>query len=624
MNNLKENNRVYNDKKICFIICSNDEQQLQECLLYLSLLKVPEGYERELLVITDAKSMTSGYNEGMNASDAKYKIYLHQDSFIIYADFLEAMLKVFKKDKKIGMMGIIGAETLSKDGVMWHEDRCGNFYRLDSMIKDGLIGLEHLKRGVREVDVVDGFFIATQYDIPWREDLLDGWDFYDVSQCMEFKRAGYKIVVPGQKEVWVNHVCGAPSFWTYNKYRKIVLEEYPEIKEKRPERLRILFLHSKQIVLIGLPYTLNELGHSIFIPEGTVELNGRHECDVEYVEELLEEGHYDLVVTYDFSPGTAEACTNMGVKYYSWVYDSPLMELYDEQALADNCYISVFDKKQMERLEERGFKHMFYLPLASEVDAFGAVSIKKRDEKKYAADVSFVGRLYDNRGYDELFGEGDEKLKEEADKLVSSLDCVWDGKTNLFGKASDELIEHIVSKAPSANWEAWKIDKRYWAESMMLVRRCNEVERIKILNYLGERYNVVLYSDDSEKKMLKNITIKPWLDYGQEMPKAFYLSKINLNITSRSIESGVPQRVWDILSVGGFCLTNYQPELEDYFEIGKDLDVYHNLEELDEKIDYYLKHDEERVRIAINGYKKMRKYHTTTERLKKALAYIYE
>jgi spore maturation protein CgeB len=108
------------------------------------------------------------------------------------------------------------------------------------------------------------------------------------------------------------------------------------------------------------------------------------------------------------------------------------------------------------------------------------------------------------------------------------------------------------------------------------------------------------------------------------MPKAFYLSKINLNITSRSIESGVPQRVWDILSVGGFCLTNYQPELEDYFEIGKDLDVYHNLEELDEKIAYYLKHDEERVRIAINGYKKMRKYHTTTERLKKALAYIYE
>jgi spore maturation protein CgeB len=615
--------KVYNEKKICFIICTNDEQQLQECLLYLSLLNVPEGYETELLTITDAKSMTSGYNEGMNASDAKYKIYLHQDTFIINADFLNAMLKVFKKDKKIGMMGIVGAEKLSKDGIMWHEDRCGNFYFLDMYGAEKGINIKHIKRGIREVEAVDGFLMATQYDIPWREDIFDGWDFYDVSQCMEFRRAGYKVVVPGQKDLWVNHVCGAPSFWTYNKYRKIALQEYPEIAEGQEGKLRILFLHSKQIILIGLPLALTELGHTVFIPpEARVELNGRHQCDVDLVEELLEEGNYDLVVTYDFSPGTAEACTNLGVRYYAWVYDSPLMELYDKQALADNCYISVFDKRQLERLKEQGLKHVFYVPLSSEVDAFGAVRIKKRDEKKYTCDVSFVGRLYDRRGYDELFGEGDAKLKKEADEVVSSLNCVWDGKTNLFGKASDELIEFIASKAPAQNWEAWDIDKRYWAESMMLVRRCNEVERVKILNFLGERYNVVLYSDDSEKKMLKNITIKPWLDYGQEMPKAFYLSKINLNITSRSIESGVPQRVWDILSVGGFCLTNYQPELEEYFEAGKDLDVYHNLEELDEKIAYYLKHDEERIRIAINGYKKMRQYHNTNERMKTVLEYL--
>jgi spore maturation protein CgeB len=624
MNTLKENNhKIYNEHKICFIICTNDEQQLQECLLYLSLLKVPEGYETELLTITDAKSMTSGYNEAMNASDAKYKIYLHQDSFIVKRDFLDEMLKLFKKDKKIGMMGIVGAEKLSKDGVMWHEQRCGNFYRLDELIKGGYDSIVHLKRGIKEVEVIDGFFMATQYDIPWREDLLDGWDFYDVSQCMEFRRAGYKIVVPGQKEVWVNHVCGAPSFWHYNQYRELVLGEYPEIKENQPGRLRIAFIHSTQIKLIGLPFALQEMGHSVTIPEGQVELNIRRQCDVDTVEEILEEGHYDLVVTYDFSSGVAEACDNMGVKYYAWTYDSPLMALYSEQALLDSCYISVFDKKQLERLQYRGMKHLFHLPLASEVETFGSVSIKKRDEKKLITDISFVGRLYDKRGYERLFGEGDEKLQKEADALVASLNCVWDGKTDLFGQASDELIAHIISKEPKENWKEWHIDKRYYAESLMLIRRCNELERIKILNFLAEKYKITLYSDDSEKPMLKNVVVRPWVDYLQEMPKVFYLSKINLNISSRSIESGVPQRVWDILSVGGFCLSNYQPELEDYFEFGKDLDVFHNLEELDEKVAYYLKHEEERVRIAINGYKKMRKYHDIKARLTKALEYIY-
>ena len=108
------------------------------------------------------------------------------------------------------------------------------------------------------------------------------------------------------------------------------------------------------------------------------------------------------------------------------------------------------------------------------------------------------------------------------------------------------------------------------------------------------------------------------------MPKVFYLSKINLNITSRSIESGVPQRVWDILAVGGFCLTNYQPELEDYFEIGKDLEVYHNTEELVEKVDYYLKHEEQRVRIAMNGYQKVKNCHTYYNRWNVIIDKIFE
>ena len=115
-----------NSKKICFIICTNDEFQLEECLMYLQLLEVPEGYSMEILTIADAKSMCAGYNEGMLASDAKYKVYIHQDTFIVERKFIKKMIKMFKKDKRIGMMGIIGAEKLSKDGVMWHEQRCGN------------------------------------------------------------------------------------------------------------------------------------------------------------------------------------------------------------------------------------------------------------------------------------------------------------------------------------------------------------------------------------------------------------------------------------------------------------------------------------------------------------------
>lgn len=612
-----------NDKKICFIICTNDDTQLNECLMYLDLLEKPADFEIELLTVQDARSMTSGYNEAMNSSDAKYKIYLHQDTFIIQKDFLKRIINLFKKDASIGLIGIVGAEMLSKDAVMWHEKRCGNFYRLDELIKNGFDNIEYVKKNHLFVEVVDGLLMATQYDIPWREDILKGWDFYDVSQCIEFQRRGYKIAVPAQKNNWVIHACGAPSFWHYNENREIVLREYPEIQKRK--YLRILFIHSYQITLYGLAYSLENMGHSVNVAAYKVDLGNVKEEEIDLIAEDLEEGHYDLVVTYDFSINVSKACQRRKVKYYSWVYDSPLLELYTDEACSAYNYISVFDKNQFERLKkDTKLQHLFYLPLASEVDVFGKVSIRKKDEKKYDADVAFVGRLYNNRGYEQLFDEDSDSLKNEADEVVKSCGCLWDGKNNLYGKASENLIEHICAHENSKAWKTYHVDKRYYAESMKLVRRCNEIERIEILDVLASKYKTVLYTSDAPQNVLDNVIIRPWVDYWSEMPKVFYLSKINLNITSRSIESGVPQRVWDILAVGGFCLTNYQPELEDYFEIGKDLEVYHNTEELVEKVDYYLKHEEQRVRIAMNGYQKVKNCHTYYNRWNVIIDKIFE
>ena len=45
----------------------------------------------------------------------------------------------------------------------------------------------------------------------------------------------------------------------------------------------------------------------------------------------------------------------------------------------------------------------------------------------------------------------------------------------------------------------------------------------------------------------------------------FRNSKINLNPTAKGIRSGIPLRIFDILSCSGFLLTNYQSELSDHF-----------------------------------------------------------
>lgn len=52
-----------NEKKICFIMCTNNAQYEAEAMHFISKLHVPQGYEIDAISIRDAKSLTSGYNE---------------------------------------------------------------------------------------------------------------------------------------------------------------------------------------------------------------------------------------------------------------------------------------------------------------------------------------------------------------------------------------------------------------------------------------------------------------------------------------------------------------------------------------------------------------------------------
>lgn len=216
------------DKKICFIICYDQELYLKECLLYLQQLHVPDGFSTDLLTIVDAPSMTEGYQAAMEESDARYKIYMHQDVFIIYPYFLDSLVQIFQSTPRIGMIGMVGSSVFPSDYMMWSDKRIGNIYHRDMPPYDRQAYRYDLSHGLSTVDYIDGLLMATAYDLPWRTDFLDGWDFYDVSQSFEFRMQGYKIVVPEQHHPWYVHDDGMLlSLWDYDKYRRICMERYP-------------------------------------------------------------------------------------------------------------------------------------------------------------------------------------------------------------------------------------------------------------------------------------------------------------------------------------------------------------------------------------------------------------
>lgn len=217
------------DRKIAFIICVNNMQYYEECVRYIQELDVPEGYCTDILCIQEADSMTQGYNGGMQASDAKYKVYLHQDTFILNRSFINDIVKIFCEDESIGMIGVLGANKLPSDANCYLSWNIGNIEAYNGKAAiDTDFFVQSREQKWSAVEAIDGLIMVTQYDIPWREDVFDGWDFYDVSQSLEMKRHGYKVVIPYQETPWCYHDCGCSKLKKYDYYRERAIREYPE------------------------------------------------------------------------------------------------------------------------------------------------------------------------------------------------------------------------------------------------------------------------------------------------------------------------------------------------------------------------------------------------------------
>lgn len=219
-----------NDKKIAFIICTNNSLMYEECLKYIQLLIIPENYQVDIIAVKDAKSMLAGMDEGRSMTDAKYKVFMHQDVFILNKYFLQNILDIFAMDSDIGLIGMIGSSELPKNGIMWNGTRKGNLFTEYSKDLKYCDFSWKVSDGVMDVNVVDGLMMITAYDLPFRKDVFDAWDFYDLSTSMEYKKAGYRVVVPSQPQPWCVHDDGTIlSVWDYNKYRKLFLELYGDL-----------------------------------------------------------------------------------------------------------------------------------------------------------------------------------------------------------------------------------------------------------------------------------------------------------------------------------------------------------------------------------------------------------
>lgn len=389
--------------------------------------------------------------------------------------------------------------------------------------------------------------------------------------------------------------------------------------------MKILFYRYGSICEPDIIKTFQKMGLTVL--EETTEIRQKKLSNpdrIKLVENVLKEHHPLFVFSINFYPVIAEICHIYRIFYLCWTVDSPVPELFSPSIKHDTNRIFLFDRAQYNRFSPYNPGCFYYLPLAAAAERFDSVisSITPKDRKNFEKTISFVGSLYNEKS-------PLERLSGLSKYSQGYLEALENSSLKIYGYnfIEDALCSKVVEELKNLDPGFYRLEQTiapmdtYVAAHSYVGMEIAVKERVQTLNTLAQYFPVDLYtySDSSE---LINVNVHGGVSSLIEMPKIFHLSKINLNITIKPIQEGLPLRIFDILGCGGFCMTNYQAELTEHFEIGVDLEAYSSLEELTDKCTYYLAHEDTRKQIALNGYQKAREKHSYIHRMKEMLEMI--
>lgn len=385
--------------------------------------------------------------------------------------------------------------------------------------------------------------------------------------------------------------------------------------------MNILFYRYGSICEPDIIASFKHLGFNI--TEDTREVYNKQllpsDC-IKGLNELLKQDTYSFIFSINFFPSVSDVCNIWGIPYLCLIVDSPVLELFST-SLTNPCNkVFLFDRQLYNDFHHINPDGIFHIPLATNVrDNYATATMASAaDRARFSSDISFIGSLYSEKClYNQITLP--EKMRGYVDGLIEAQLLVY-GYNFIEECVTPELIEAFCKVRPELiNFpDSMKVDTKAVIAQHIISVKVAEQERLRYLKVLSEHFNVDLYtgSDTSSMPLIHN---RGFAKTNTEMPIIFHQSKINLNLTAKSIRSGLSLRIFDVLGCEGFLITNYQAELPEHFNIGEDLEAYTSLDDLMGKCEYYLLHDKERQEIAHNGFEKVKKYHTYDIRLTQML-----
>lgn len=349
------------------------------------------------------------------------------------------------------------------------------------------------------------------------------------------------------------------------------------------------------------------------------------------IEKLLDEHNISIVFSFNYYPIISYVLEKTEIKYISYVYDFPQISLYTCSVVFSCNYIFISDYAVYEELSSGGINTVYYLPISINIKKVNEVVENITNNINYNSleniDVSYIGDKYKKEYnlYDKLY----ERLYEEYDYVRGYIDSLVQAQSGIYGyffldkMLTDDVLKILNYVYPYEKDKDSIVGLDWIYSNLFLAEKVTEIDRINILKKLSDSYELSVFECDKYLDCLK-INKYKLMDYNKEVLVIYNKSKINLNISKKSLLTGIPLKCIEIMGSGGFLLTNYQADLFRHFEAGVHFDYYTDEEDLMNKIEYYMEHEDERMMIAENARKIVAENHNLENYIKEILAFVEE
>ncbi|WP_324759598.1 CgeB family protein [Haloarcula sp. GH36] len=163
---------------------------------------------------------------------------------------------------------------------------------------------------------------------------------------------------------------------------------------------------------------------------------------------------------------------------------------------------------------------------------------------------------------------------------------------------------------------------RLWPKRKRVFNDVLERHPEKSFTIWGRQWNsynpFLLYEYKIQNRTLQSTVVNRDIP-PQRVNEIYNESRICLNVHQQQSRKGFNNRTLEILGASGFQLVERKPAIEREFEVGEEIACYTDTDDLAEKIDYYLEHDEERRRFAERGRAAVLERHTFEDRMQTIL-----